>query len=119
MTKIFYDFEGVIVYIDNIFLFTKSSLDHHLQRLALILNRIQAQNLHVHIEEIFLATQQVDYLGYTLSSKGIKPQNQKILAVLALAPPKNKRQLRSLLGFVNFFVVPSIPHHYASDRNYQ
>jgi RNase H-like domain found in reverse transcriptase len=103
MTKTFYDFEDVIVYIDNIILFTKSSFDHHLQRLALVLNRIQAQNLHVHIEDTFLATQQVDYLGYTLSSKGIKPQNQKILAVLALAPPKNKRHFRSFLGFVNFY----------------
>jgi hypothetical protein len=59
--------------------------------------------LHVHIEETFLATNQVDYLGYTLSSKGIKPQNQKIVAVLALTEPKNKRQLRSFLGFVNFY----------------
>jgi hypothetical protein len=64
MTKTFYDFEDVLVYIDNILLFTKSSFDHHLQRLALVLNRIQAQNLY------FLTTQQVDYLGYTLSSKG-------------------------------------------------
>jgi hypothetical protein len=46
MTKTFYDFEDVIVYIDNIILFTKSSFDHHLQRLALVLNRIQAQNVH-------------------------------------------------------------------------
>jgi Reverse transcriptase (RNA-dependent DNA polymerase) len=103
MTKTFYDFEVVIVYIDNIILFTKLSFHHHLQRLALVLERLQSQNLHVHIEDTFLATQQVDYLGYTLSSKGIKPQNQKILAVLALAEPSNKRQPRSFLGFVNFY----------------
>jgi hypothetical protein len=88
MTKTFYDFEDVIVYIDNITLFTKSSFDHHCERLALVINCIQTQNLHVHIEETFVATQQGDYLGYTLSSKRIKPQNQKILPVFALAPPK-------------------------------
>ena len=82
---------------------TKLSFQHHLQRLGLVLARIQSQNLHVHIEDTFLDTQQVDYLGYTLSSKGIKPQNQKILAVLALAEPNNKRQLRSFLGFINFY----------------
>ena len=69
----------------------------------MVLDRIKSQNLHVHVEETFLAAQEVDYLGYTLSSTGIKPQNQKILAILALAEPKNKKQLRSFLGFVNFY----------------
>jgi hypothetical protein len=46
-----------------------------------VLKRLSNKSLHVHIEDTFLATQQVDYLGYTLSSKGIKPQNKKILAV--------------------------------------
>jgi hypothetical protein len=59
----FYEFEDIIVYIDNIILFTKTTFHHHLQRLALVLERIQSQNLHVHIEETFLATNQVDYLG--------------------------------------------------------
>jgi hypothetical protein len=50
-----------------------------------------------------LATNQVDYLGYTLTSKGIKPQKQKIMSILALAEPNNKRQLRSFLGFVKIY----------------
>jgi hypothetical protein len=103
MTKIFYDFEDIIVYIDNIILFTNTTFHHHLQRLALVHERIQSQNLHVHVEETFLATNQVDYLGYTLTSKGIKPQKQKIMSILAKAEPNSKRQLRSFLGFVNFY----------------
>jgi hypothetical protein len=103
MTMTFYDFEDVIVYIDNIILFTKLSFHHHVQRLALVLHLIKSQNLHIHIEQTFLATNQVDYLCYTLSSKGIKPQKQKILTVLALPEPTNKQQLRSFLGFVNFY----------------
>jgi RNase H-like domain found in reverse transcriptase len=42
-------------------------------------------------------------LGYTLSSKGIKPQYNKLVALLALDEPKNKKQLQSFLGFVNFY----------------
>jgi hypothetical protein len=103
MSRIFYDFEDVIVYIDNIILFTKESFDHHVQRLSQVMDRIQSQNLHIHVEETFLASPEVDYLGYTLSSKGIKPQFKKILSILSLAPPSNKRQLRSFLGFVNFY----------------
>jgi hypothetical protein len=103
MTKIFYDLEEVIIYIDNIILFTKTTFHHHLQRLALVLERIQSQNLHVHVEETFLATNKVDYLGYTITSKGIKPQKQRIMSILALAEPENKRQLRSFFVIVNFY----------------
>jgi RNase H-like domain found in reverse transcriptase len=103
MTKIFYDFEDFIVYIDNIILFTKSTFEHHVQRLSSALDLLQANNLHVLVEETFLATQEVDYLGYTLSTKGIKLQNKKILAILAFAELKNKCQLRSFLGLVNFY----------------
>jgi Reverse transcriptase (RNA-dependent DNA polymerase) len=103
MLRIFYNFEGVIVYTDNIILSTKESFDHHVQRLSQVMDRIQSQNLHLHAEEIFLASPEVDYLGCTLSSKGIKPQFRKIVTTLSVAPPTNKRQLRSFLGFVNFY----------------
>ena len=103
MVKTFYDFDDVIVYIDNILLFTKQDFKHHVQRLAAVLERIKSQDLHVHVEGTFLAAQSVDYLGYTLTTKGIKPQKKKIMSILALKEPKNKRELRRFLGFVNFY----------------
>jgi hypothetical protein len=103
MTKIFYDFEDINVYIDNIILFTKSTFGHHVQCLSTVLDRLQANNHHVLVYETFLATQEVDYVGYRLSAKCIKPQIKKILAILAFAEPRNKRQLQSFLGFINFY----------------
>jgi len=103
MTKTFYDFEDVIVHIDNILLFTKKDFKHHLQRIDAVLDRIRSQNLHIHVEETFLAAKQVDYLGYTLTTTGVKPQYKKIVSILAFDVPKTKKQLRSFLGFVNFY----------------
>ena len=74
MTQIFGSFEDVIVYIDNILVFTKKTFDHHLQRLEEVLKVLQSNNLHVHVEETFLANSKVDYLGYTLTTEGIRPQ---------------------------------------------
>jgi hypothetical protein len=74
IAKVFYDFEDVILYIDNIILFTKKAFEQHVNRLVQVLERIRQQNLQVHVEETFIASQEVDYLGYSLSSKGIKPQ---------------------------------------------
>ena len=95
--------DSIIIYIDNILLFTKDSFEHHLRKLEQVFIILQANNLHVHIEQTFLASTTVNYLGYTLTSKGIKPQKEKILPILRLAPPQNVKQLRRFLGFVNHY----------------
>ena len=41
--------------------------------------------------------QEVEYLGYLLTSDGIKPQQKKIEAIKKIKPPKNPKQLRSFL----------------------
>ena len=47
--------------------------------------------------------QEVEYLGYLLTSDGIKPQQKKIEAIKRIKSPKNPKQLRSFLGLVNFY----------------
>ena len=47
--------------------------------------------------------QEVEYLGYLLTSDGIKLQQKKIEAIKRIKPPKNPKQLRSFLGLVNFY----------------
>ena len=79
MTQIFGHMEDIISYIDNILLFTKKTFQHHLQRIQMVLQILSDNNLHVHVEQTFLASQSVDYLGYTLTTKGIKPQHKKSL----------------------------------------
>jgi hypothetical protein len=87
----------VIVYIEKIILFTKQTFEQHVNRLAQVFERIRQQNLHVHVEETFIASQEGDYLGYTISSKGNETQYKNVVSIVALAAPQNKKQLRSFL----------------------
>ncbi len=45
----------------------------------------------------------IDYLGYILTRGGIKPQQKKVQAILALNPPNNVKELRHLLGMVQYY----------------
>ena len=49
------------------------------------------------------AAQEIEYLGYTLSREGISPQKSKVAAILALEPPTNVKQLRRVLGIVQYY----------------
>ncbi len=43
------------------------------------------------------------YLGYILTRDGIKPQSNKVQAILAIQPPQNVRELRHFLGMVQYY----------------
>jgi len=103
MMELFGSFPVVIIYIDNILLFSKGSFDHHIERLAAVMKVLHRNNLHVHVEETFLPSDKVDYLGYTLTTKGIKPKLNKILPILRFSKPQSVKQLRGFLGLVNYY----------------
>ena len=73
MNEFFGKLPNVFVYVDNIILFTKEYFYHHMKRLKLVLEIIAANNLHVNVEKTFLANKKTNYLGYTLTTKGIMP----------------------------------------------
>eukprot|EP00957_Ditylum_brightwellii_P061104 4636562-Ditylum_brightwellii.AAC.1 len=51
MNKIFYLFNDVMTYFDNIILYTKNSFNHHCKRIQAVLQEIRNNNMHVHIEK--------------------------------------------------------------------
>ena len=42
-------------------------------------------------------------MGYILTRDGIKPQSNKVQAMLALAPPRNVKELHRFLGMVQYY----------------
>ncbi len=46
---------------------------------------------------------EIEYLGYVLTRDSIKPQSNKVQAILAIKPPTGVRQLRHFLGMVQYY----------------
>ncbi len=46
---------------------------------------------------------EIEYLGYVLTRDGIKPQINKVQAILAIKPPTGVRELRLFLGMVQYY----------------
>ena len=79
------------------------SKDDHLQKVEEILKRLEDKGFRANLRKSFFMQQEVECLGYLLTSDGIKPQQKKIEAIKRIKPPKNPKQLRSFLGLVNFY----------------
>ncbi|MBW0522688.1 hypothetical protein O181_062403, partial [Austropuccinia psidii MF-1] len=45
----------------------------------------------------------VEYLGYVVSSEGLKMEQAKVQQILNWPPPRNLKALQSFLGFANFY----------------
>jgi hypothetical protein len=61
--------------------------------------------LKVNAAKSFFCTHEIEYLGYILTRGrgGIKPQQKKVQAILALNPPNNVKELRHFLGMVQYY----------------
>ena len=109
ISSIFSDLEQVIVYIDDICIITKGSFSEHLSLLNEVLQRLNKNNLKVHVKKCKFCCYETEFLGFKLTRQGLTPQQNKIEAILALRPPTTVRQVRSFLGFINYYKV-FIPH---------
>ncbi len=68
---------------------TKGSLEDHLEKLSMVLTRLQDAGLKINANKSNFCTLEAKYLRYILTRDGIKPQQNKVQAMLALAPPTN------------------------------
>ena len=46
---------------------------------------------------------ELEYLGYILTDKGVKPQEKKVEVMKRIKTPTNSKQLKHFLGMVNFY----------------
>jgi hypothetical protein len=100
MSELMLALEFIRTYLDDLLSITKASLDDHLDHLRLVLTRFQEAGLKVNASKSKFSAIEMEYLGYILTRTGIKLQPKKVQAILTITPPKQLKDLRSLLGMV-------------------
>ena len=103
MSELLGDIEFARTYLDDVLITSSGSFEDHLRKLDTVLQRLTKAGFRANVRKCFFAQDQMEYLGYQLTRDGIQPQPKKVEAILRIAPPKNKRQLRHFLGMVNFY----------------
>lgn len=95
-------YKGAINYLDDIIIYSKTFTEH-LDLLERVFKLLQEHNIKLKLSKCHFARQEVDYLGYVISSKGVQPSTQKVAAVTAFPPPTNLKEVRQFLGLANYY----------------
>ncbi|KAL0181815.1 hypothetical protein M9458_024221, partial [Cirrhinus mrigala] len=92
----------VIVYIDDILIYS-STLTDHIQHVRSVLQCLIAHQLYAKEEKCEFHRGKVSFLGYIISSEGVAMDEKKVNAVLNWPRPATLKELQRFLGFANFY----------------
>ena len=102
MNNIFHDMPAVIVYIDDILIFTKTEEGHN-EIVIEVLRRPKENNLFVKPGKCFFKVREVEMLSLIFGPDGIKMDLKKVEAITAWPVPTKVKEVQSFLGLANFY----------------
>jgi hypothetical protein len=91
----------VVIYLDEITVFSKSDKDHchHLKKVFLKCRRF---GLSLNPKKSLFSMKEGKLLGHTVSAKGVKIDPSRVEAIQTLSFPRSKKEVQSFLGKINF-----------------
>ncbi|KAL0186168.1 hypothetical protein M9458_017838, partial [Cirrhinus mrigala] len=92
----------VIVYIDDILIYS-NSLSEHVSHVRAVLQRLIAHQLYAKEEKCEFHQDKVSFLGYIISAEGVAMDERKVSTVLRWPRPNTLKELQRFLGFANFY----------------
>uniref|UniRef100_A0A8C1EY99 Gypsy retrotransposon integrase-like protein 1 n=1 Tax=Cyprinus carpio carpio TaxID=630221 RepID=A0A8C1EY99_CYPCA len=92
----------IYVYLDDILIFS-SSLQEHVQHVQRVLQRLLENGLFVKAEKCEFHPQSDPFLGYIVSTEGIRMDPEKVKAVVEWPSPDSRKAIQRFLGYANFY----------------
>lgn len=66
------------------------------------MDRAKEKNVKFNREKVQYKQKEIKFLGHIISGEGISLNPSRTQAIQALNPPKNKKELQTMLGFINY-----------------
>lgn len=102
MNSLFNGFDFVFVYIDDI-LIASPTKELHLEHLQRVFNRLAEYDIKIKPTKCALGLSTIDFLGHTISDKGITPCSKKVEAIQSFPTPHSLKQLQRFVGMINYY----------------
>jgi Reverse transcriptase (RNA-dependent DNA polymerase) len=103
MSELMLGLEFARAYIDDLLIVSKDSFENHMIHLEEVFTRLASAGLKINATKSHFCCDELEYLGYLISRKGVRPSMKNVAAILKIDTPTTRKQLRSLIGMVNYY----------------
>ena len=104
MDSILLGLRGVdfLCYLDDLTIFSPD-VATHVEKLQRVFDRLRGANFRIQPDKCQFAIDKVEYLGYIVTSEGVKPDPSKVKAIREYPQPKNVKEIRSFVGLASYY----------------
>ena len=101
---------GVLNYFDDVVV-RGSTPEEHWRNLRAMLDTLRASGLRLNAKKCVMGVSELKFLGQVISADGIRPDPEKVKAILEAPVPEDQAQLRSFLGSITYLTqyMPHLP----------
>ena len=92
----------VAAYLDDVIVFD-SDPTAYVKTIRALFEPLRKRNLKLSPKKAHLDTMDVNFPGYSFSPAGIRPNADKVSALMTTPVPKNLKQVRALMGGVGYY----------------
>ena len=96
-------------YIDDVLIFSNNAEDHH-EHVKNVLSTLKKAGLEINKEKCVFERNKIDFLGFQITSEGVKPSESRADAILNLNTPRNIKELRRFIGTIGYYhwLIPNL-----------
>ena len=91
-----------IIYLDDVIIFSKTPKEH-VERLQSVLQKLRTAGLKLKPSKCEFFKNRISYLGHIVSKDGVETDPKKIQVIVDWQVPKTVYDVRSFLGFSNYY----------------
>ncbi len=92
---------GVVSIVDDVIVHGQTRHEHD-QNLHKVLRRMSDQGIKLNEDKLDVSVTEVKYFGHILTALCLKPDPAKVSAIKDMDQPRNRAELETVLGMVNY-----------------
>ena len=87
----------------------------HAQTIRSLFERLRKHNLKLSPSKARLGATDANFLGHSISPAGLRPNAEKVSALINMPMPTDVKQVRALMGGINYYhkFLPDCPRGFA------
>jgi hypothetical protein len=93
----------VTAYLDDVLVYSSGTLKEHIEHVKKVLRKLREFKLYLQPGKCEFHTKETEFLGFIISTEGVKMDLKKVQTVQEWLLPKTVKDVQAFLGFANYY----------------